>query len=322
MLFRTREDYIHGIVCLALAAYKTGTTLLAYCLMSNHIHICVRTENLKDFTRAFRYPYSCYFNSKYKRKGRLGERKFFTLEVKGVYHLLTAIAYILRNPLHHGVCATPFEYPYSSVRATFRKELGFALAGGTAESIRHYARMPDRNRLPHNIMTDSDGLILAECIIDVADLEHQFSTARSYMYYMNRLSGESWEKEQYNDGKDTSPIRISDIEHGVQGATIPQLLNNESGRHNPNTIHDIELCLIIDKVLKDRHKGKTVYQLSTNQAQELASAIKARYHIGTEQLQRCLALSQYSQKKANGCIVTQTNHDMSRFVSRYSQIKR
>ena len=293
MLFRTREDYIHGIVCLALAAHKTGTTILAYCLMSNHVHICVRTDNLKEFVRSFRYPYSCYFNSKYKRKGRLGERKFFILEVKGVYHLLTAIAYILRNPLHHGICATPFEYPYSSARAIFRKELGFGLDGGTKKSVKHYSRMHDRNRLSDEVMIESDGLIQAECIVDVADLEHQFSTSRSYMYYMNRLSGETWEKEQNNDGPGNVPIRICDIEDGVKCATLQQLLANEHGRHDPNAIHDIELCRIIDTLLDDRYEGRTIYQLSVNQAQQVAIFLKSRYRVGTEQMQRCLALSRY-----------------------------
>ena len=293
LLFRTKEDYIHGIVCLALAAYKTDATILAYCLMSNHIHICARTENTKEFIRSLRYPYSCYFNSRYKRKGRLGERQVFTLEIRGLHHLLTAIAYILRNPLHHGICDTPFEYPYSSVRAIFRKELGFELNEGTKISVKHYSRMPDRNRLPHKIMIDSDGLILSEHIVDVADLEHQFSTARSYMYYMNRLSGETWEKEQSNDGPDTTPIRISDIENGVNRVSVQQLLANEHGRHNQNAVHDIELCRIIDRLLNDRFGGRTVYQLSLDQVQQAASFIKSRYHIGTEQVQRCLAMSRY-----------------------------
>ena len=293
VLFRTKEDYIHGIVCLALAAYKTDTTILAYCLMSNHIHICVRTCKPKEFIRSFRYPYSCYFNSRYKRKGRLGERQFFILEIRGVYHLLTAIAYILRNPLHHGICDTPFEYPYSSVRAIFRKELGFGLNEGTRKSARHYSRMPDRNRLPHEITIDSDGLISAQEIVDVGDLEHQFSTARSYMYYMNRLSGETWEKEQSNDGPGTTPIRINDIENGVKCATVQQLLANEHGRHNPNAVHDIELCSIIDRMLEDRFEGKTIYQLSLNQVQQAATFLRTTYHIGTEQIRRCLAMSRY-----------------------------
>ena len=293
LLFRTKEDYIHGIVCLALAAHKTGTTILAYCLMSNHIHICVRTENPKNFIKSFRYPYSCYFNSKYERQGRLGERQFFILEVRGLYHLLTVIAYILRNPLHHGICSTPFEYPYSSARAIFRKELGFELNEGMKISVKHYSRMPDRNNLPHEIMTNPDGLILAENIVDVADLEHQFSTARSYIYYMNRLSGETWEKEQSNDGLDPPPIQIQDIEYGVKCAATQQLLANEHGRHNQNVIHDIELCRIIDRLLNDRFDGKTVYQLSAQQVQQAATFLKSRYHIGKEQTERCLAMSRY-----------------------------
>ena len=153
--------------------------------------------------------------------------------------------------------------------------------------------MPDRNRLSDEVMIDSDGLIQAECIVDVADLEHQFSTSRSYMYYMNRLSGETWEKEQNNDGPGNVPIRICDIEDGVKCATLQQLLANEHGRHDPNAIHDIELCRIIDTLLDDRYEGRTIYQLSVNQAQQVAIFLKSRYRVGTEQMQRCLALSRY-----------------------------
>jgi hypothetical protein len=113
------------------------------------------------------------------------------------------------------------------------------------------------------------------------------------MYYMNRLSGETWEKEQSNDGPGTTPIRINDIENGVKCATVQQLLANEHGRHNPNAVHDIELCSIIDRMLEDRFEGKTIYQLSLNQVQQAATFLRATYHIGTEQIRRCLAMSRY-----------------------------
>lgn len=58
---------------------------------------------------------------------------------------------------------------------------------------------------------------LASSIIDVADIEHQFSTARTYLYYMNRLSGETWEKEQETDKNNMPPIRLNDIESGIKG---------------------------------------------------------------------------------------------------------
>ena len=114
VLFRSKEDFIRGINCLCLAAYKTGAVLLAYSFMSNHVHICARTNSSKKLIRAFRYAYTRYFNAKYDRRGSLGDHGFFQMKIEGLYHLLTAIAYILRNPMHHGVTGTPFGYPYSS----------------------------------------------------------------------------------------------------------------------------------------------------------------------------------------------------------------
>ena len=49
VLFRCREDFIRGINCLCLAAIKTQSSLLAYSFMSNHVHICVRTDCPEKF---------------------------------------------------------------------------------------------------------------------------------------------------------------------------------------------------------------------------------------------------------------------------------
>ena len=88
ILFRSHEDFIRGINCLCLAAYKMGCPLLAYAFMSNHVHICVRTASPEKFIRTFWFAYTRYFNSKYSRRGHLGEPGFFKLEINGLYHLL------------------------------------------------------------------------------------------------------------------------------------------------------------------------------------------------------------------------------------------
>lgn len=102
-MFRQDRDYIHANNCLCLAAHKTDSSLLAYSIMSNHAHIGVRTEDPHEFMKAYRYPYNRYFNQRYGRKGMLGEKHFFQCEIDGLYHLLAAISYILRNALHHGM---------------------------------------------------------------------------------------------------------------------------------------------------------------------------------------------------------------------------
>ena len=100
------------------------TFLLADAEMSTHTHIGVRTENPYEMIERAWLLYTRYFNNKYRRQGRLGEKTPFVLELEGLHHILAAICYILRNPLHHGLSLTPFGYAHSSANTYFSKELG------------------------------------------------------------------------------------------------------------------------------------------------------------------------------------------------------
>ena len=283
-MFRHKEDYIRGINCLCLAAHKTDSTLLAYSFMSNHAHIGVRTECPEMLIRHFRYPYNRYFNNKYGHQGRLGEKEFFKMEIDGLYHLLTVIAYILRNPLHHGVAATPFGYRFSSISALFSEELGRFYEPELMPVKSQYLYLPEGVRLPSGYRMDTSGLILPESVIDVADMEHQFSTARTFLYYMNRLSGENWMKEQLQDDTQTPPVTLEDMELGITCQDTKTMLINEHGRTNYNAISDITLCETIDNFLSER----TIYELTEKELVAVADYLTREYRITTEQLKRCL----------------------------------
>ena len=286
-MFRDEADYIHGVNCLCLAAIKTDSIILAYSFMSNHVHICVRTADPDRFMKAFRYPYNRYFNKKYMRKGRIGEHDYFLLKIDGLYHLLTAIAYVLRNPLHHGVAATPFGYRFSSVNAIFRKELGRDDVPQILPEKSCYLYLPSRATLPKGYFMGPDGMILPETFVDVADLQHKFATARTYLYYMNRLSGEAWEKEQLQDNTNQVPIGLDNIEQGVCGLDMRSMFANEHGRANYMAMTDMEICTEIDSGL--RLSGETVYTLTPDRLIEMAGVLKLRYpSLSRLQLTRCL----------------------------------
>lgn len=289
ILFRCQEDFIRGINCLCLTAYRFEASLLAYAFMSNHVHICIRTEDPDKLIRAFRYTYTRYFNSRYGRRGHLGEPDFFKLEIEGLYHLLTAIAYILRNPMHHGVTGTPFGYPYSSVRALFRKDFGWEKNSEYLPEKYEYRHLPRHHSLPKSFRMDKYGMILPECAIDVADVEHQFSTARSFLYYMNRLSGEKWETEQLQDSTGQKPITLSDIESENTCQDIKVLLINEHGRSNYNAVTDIQLCEEIDTDIVVRSGKKSVYEFSEQEKKQIALFLIRKYHAPSAQIRRCLA---------------------------------
>lgn len=232
--------------------------------------------------------YTRYFNRRYHRAGTLGEPPFL-LEIKGLFHLLTAVAYVLRNPMHHGVAATPFGYRYSSVHAAFRKEMGRQpVRCLPAKSM--YRHIPESSVPPADWIMDETGLFLPECLIDVADVEHQFSTARSYLYYMNRLSGKRWEEEQVEDGNGVAPVTIEEIEHGVHLNDMRTMLNNEFGRANYNAMSDVALCGIIDGLCHQQYGAASVYQLDMDVRRLWAAQLARNHHVPVAQLYRCLAI--------------------------------
>lgn len=104
----------------------------------------------------------------------------------------------MRNPLHHGVSATPFGYSYSSVSAVFAKELG-RIETGIIDAKSQYLYLPGKVSMPVGFKMNSCGMIIPESTIVVKDVEFCFATVRTYVYYLNRLSGEKWEKEQLRD---------------------------------------------------------------------------------------------------------------------------
>ncbi|MDX9883753.1 MAG: transposase [Prolixibacteraceae bacterium] len=106
----------------------------AWVLMGNHFHILVRIkttpilnpqgfQNLeglgieKRINQQFSNLFNAYtkaFNKKYNRTGSLFEHTFKRKRIEDETYLKQTILYIHNNPVHHGFCEHPIEYPWSS----------------------------------------------------------------------------------------------------------------------------------------------------------------------------------------------------------------
>lgn len=76
--------------------------LVAYCLMPNHFHLCIKQADRRDmdhFMRSLATKYAMYFNKKYARVGSLfqGRYKAVLIETEEQFTYLTK--YIHQNPL-------------------------------------------------------------------------------------------------------------------------------------------------------------------------------------------------------------------------------
>lgn len=293
LICRTDEDYFRLFNCIAIAAFETDTILLADAEMSTHTHIGVRTENPYEMIERAWLLYMRFFNNKYRRQGRLGERSPFVMELDGLHHILAAICYILRNPLHHGLSLTPFGYAHSSANTYFSKELGKFNHEEllTEKHSRRY--LPRLNDYPSGYKMTKSGIYLRDSVIDTAEVENMFVTPRSFLYYMNRISGEEWRKEQEKDENQHPPVTLGVIEHGINLQSVDRMLANESGRFKYRSLSDIDLCTIIDTELVPNIGRMSVYELTSSERDKIMRHICHTYSVSEEQARRCLASSYF-----------------------------
>ena len=98
---------------------KYGLDILAYCLMTNHIHLIAipgQEESLAKAIGRADFRYTQYINRMHKRTGHLWEGRFYScvLDEKGFW---LASKYVELNPVMAKICRLPWRYKWSSAAA-------------------------------------------------------------------------------------------------------------------------------------------------------------------------------------------------------------
>jgi putative transposase len=104
----------------AKAAKRYAWEVFAWCVMSTHHHIVLRTT--KDgFSAGFQLVNGSHArrtNRRHERAAHLFKNRPFTSEVTSDAYLVSAILYVVRNPIAAGICGHASQWPFSSYRAT------------------------------------------------------------------------------------------------------------------------------------------------------------------------------------------------------------
>ena len=295
VMYRNEDDMNRSFNSLCSSLYKTGSRCLAENDLTDHHHGCYQTECPEELVRSKRISYTRQFNEKYGRKGPLGESGFFIMELQGIRHTLAALSYVIKNTVHHGVTSTPFEWPYCSANAYFRRALGKEYTPDillTPAQIE--ATLPRRAAFDPTWKMGVDGVFLRETVIETAVVENLFATPQAFNYLVSRKSAADWYKEQEADGNEMPPITLENMETGIlehaasRDQALADMLRNEGARNTKRSMNDLELCKMIDNQFVPRAKAFSVYHLSEAQKNAIANEVYHRFHVGRAQLRRCL----------------------------------
>jgi len=118
LIFEEEEDYTRFLSYTLDSKEIFRFKLLAYCLMSNHVHLLIKDENdvLSKSIHRLSSRYAAWFNRKYDRCGPLFQGRFKSEVIESDSYLSTVLIYIFQNPVKAGICTKAKDYRWSSRR--------------------------------------------------------------------------------------------------------------------------------------------------------------------------------------------------------------
>src|SRR3954468_5082022 len=118
-VFRDESDRIDYLKLLRDCCRDYGMRLLAYCLMTNHVHLVAIPDRLDSIRLVFHRlngTHSQRFNRKYNFVGHLWQERPFSCLLDESY-LMNAIRYVEQNPMRAKMVVDPADYRWSSAAA-------------------------------------------------------------------------------------------------------------------------------------------------------------------------------------------------------------
>jgi putative transposase len=115
-IFHDDADYVAYLGLLKDYAQTQNVAILAYCLMSNHIHLVLipdQLESLSAMVGSTHRRFTQYYNHRYDQSGHLWQGRFHSCPMDDA-HTLAAVRYIECNPVRSSLVEHAWEYLWSS----------------------------------------------------------------------------------------------------------------------------------------------------------------------------------------------------------------
>lgn len=126
-IFR-KSEYKKEYIKLIKQNFQTNDKvyLLSYCIMDNHTHLLIYTENYKEVSKIMakiNTSYAIFYNKIEDRIGYVFRDRYYIQPIKDEIHLYTTIVYIHKNPVKANMVKEMDQYLYSSYLEYLKGEI-------------------------------------------------------------------------------------------------------------------------------------------------------------------------------------------------------
>ena len=107
VIFEEDGDRLKFLGLLDGCRREFGIRIIAWCLMDNHVHLCLDDPEgrLSEFMHRLLSRFASYMNFRHGREGHLFQGRYFSDPIESDERLLECVRYILNNPAYAGICS-------------------------------------------------------------------------------------------------------------------------------------------------------------------------------------------------------------------------
>lgn len=260
--FKDDEDYKVGMNLVAVLVVAISVDILAFCLMSNHVHfvlVCPE-EKARQFVEEYKKRYAQYLHHKYGVKDFLRRNHVDIQSISGMNESMErAVAYTQMNPVAAGICLSPIYYPWGTGDSFFRVK---ARKGRRLDTFSERARrrmLHSAQKMPGHFLVGEEGYIFPESYVKVDMIETVFRTPQRMNYFLQNSS----KAKRRIDSMDVDMPAFRDQ---VLTAAMP------------------DLC-------QSLFKKRSIQDLSDDEQSELLKQLRFRFSANVNQLARVTGFS-------------------------------
>ena len=189
--FKDPDDFKAGMNTTAVLAATTSVKILAFVLMSNHVHYVLQNskEEAEAFIVNFKKTYSQKYSKKYGATELLRNNPIHLEELTlGDESLEKAIAYVMMNPYQANLVLKSEAYPWGCGSLYFNVVQNKGTNVGEM-SARHLIKcIGSRKRLPENYVINYDGYVDPASYVQVKFVESLYRTPKRMDYFLKTSS--------------------------------------------------------------------------------------------------------------------------------------
>ena len=123
-IFEKPEDIKYHIKIMHNLAKEQKIKIIAYCIMNNHAHILIETQEIRELSKYMQRlntKYGKYYNKKYDRVGYVFRDRYKSEGIYSEKHLYNCMKYIYENPVKAGICNKAADYPFKKYKKIDKK---------------------------------------------------------------------------------------------------------------------------------------------------------------------------------------------------------